>query len=115
MTKIEQAMIDAIKGDCDWHQGNTSVTFHPVLGSTEIEVHLYGHLIAKQYVTGWEINLCGWNTPTTRSRLSRIIKLFWRDDWPAGAGVSTKKNEVFLHDSRGRNKINATDWHKVTI
>jgi hypothetical protein len=46
-------------------------------GAWITSVYLHGNLIAQNGVTGWGFKLCGWDTPTTRSRLNRIMPLFY--------------------------------------
>ena len=80
MKQIEKDMLAAIAqtGHVDWRQSNTRVY---ATGGI-VEVYLHGHKIAHRgHVndTGWHYNLCGWNTPTTRSRLNAL-----------GANVSSK-------------------------
>lgn len=96
MHKIEQAMLAAIRDGQELSQGNTVVHHDPVIDGVEVEVWLHGNLIAKRYRTDhdgrWEINLCGWNTRTTRSRLTAICREFV----PGCHGVSTARGVVRL-------------------
>ena len=77
MRQIEKDMLAAIaRKDQSWNQANTAVY---IVGDC-VEVFLHGHLIAAR--DGWRFNLCGWNTPTTRSRLNAL-----------GCRVSTKAGQ----------------------
>ncbi len=72
--KIEQAMIAAIKAGKEWKRANTYV-----LSGSNTYVRLHGNVIARRIDGGpWEFNLCGWNTPTTRSRINAIAREFGR-------------------------------------
>lgn len=100
MRKIERDMIAAIKSGKDWRCDNTSVTHDPVVGGVEIEVRLHGNLIAKRYMDDmhaetyhWEYTLAGWNTPTTRSRISALMREFERSRC---CGVGTKQGQAEL-------------------
>ena len=115
MRKIEQQMLAAIKSGKNWKSRNTEVRHDPVIGGAEPEVYLHGHLIAKRYGIHrprWEITLAGWNTATTRSRLSAIVREFSRVG-TQGLGVSTNKGQPYLHDVRGKVTVDSTGWHKV--
>lgn len=115
MRKIEERMIAAIRNGANWCSGNTSVTHVLGGGGAEIEVRLHGHLIAKWFAArGWEISLCGWNTPTTRSRLSAIVREF-SVNGGRGLGVSTRKGIPYLHDARGSTEIDEDGTHPVRI
>ena len=82
------------------------------------------------------VSLAGWNTVTTRSRLSALISAL-ADDlakrrpslsvadavadasgprlYPHGLGVSTCKGQARIHDARGITNINDNDWHSVQL
>jgi hypothetical protein len=83
MRKIEQQMTQAIRDGRNWHSGSTMVRQCPVVGDTETEVYLHGHLIAKRYSGGFdtaigipfqavEHTLRNWPTRTTVSRLRAL-------------------------------------------
>jgi hypothetical protein len=77
MTRIiEQNMIRAISNETDWQKDNTSVIVIPGTPSyqKEIQVKLYGNLIARIFPGNKMIlSSCGWETKTTKSRLSSIL------------------------------------------
>jgi hypothetical protein len=61
---------------------------------------LHGHCIArKSPSTGLEINLCGWNTSTTRERLNGLPNV----------RIYTKKGQVYLNG----NLISSNGWFLV--
>lgn len=69
MRQIEKNMLEAIKEGRSWRENNTEVL---VVGN-HVAVYLYGNLIATADPgNGWKFSLSGWNTPTTRSRLSAL-------------------------------------------
>lgn len=71
MRKIEANMLRAIAGGYDWRGSNTAVIRTP----QGWEVRLHGNCIAKLDTSedaAVQFNLCGWNTPTTRSRINAI-------------------------------------------
>ena len=76
---------------------------------SSLRVFLHGNLIASSDDSGasWEVNLCGWNTSTTRSRLTALIR---SKGFP---GVSTKGGTPRLHDARGITEIDTGQFHKV--
>ena len=118
MRKIEREIVTAFLSGEPLAKGNTTVSHDPVIGGIESEVRLHGHLIAKRYVNGvLEVCLCGYNTHTTRSRLSALIRGLAASgeaaSYPSGLGVSSRKGVIRLHDARGETVIDAHGWHKV--
>lgn len=109
MRKIEQQMIAAIRGAKNWHGSNTEVRTN---APHSMDVYLHGHLIARVFVDRMvNINLCGYNTPTTRSRLSSILRTFV----PGCCGVGTKLGQPsirFMDSSKDRD-IASNGWIKV--
>jgi hypothetical protein len=89
MRKIEERMVKAIKSGKDWQSGNTRVS---IGGEGVMRVHLHGHHIANVWNCGQEVNvnLRGWNTPTTRSRLTALSHAFV----PGCNGVCTKRGQT---------------------
>lgn len=74
MRKIEQQMCDAIHTTLGMTNGNTAVIHGP--DDTWL-VSLHGHTIARGKGPRLEgINLCGWDTATTRSRLHVLMYEF---------------------------------------
>ena len=82
MRKIEQQMIDAIKGNKNWSSGNTQVVTNLDLSN----VYLYGNLIAQIDNNTVTIFDGGWKSKTTKSRLNVICEEFLI----AGEGVFQK-------------------------
>ena len=115
MRKIEQWMIEEIRNQrakaFDGYRLH-SVNFSKEKDNTEVttrtrednalvtSVYLHGNLIA-QYSTGeWGFKMCGWNTPTTRSRINVIAGEFGQP------GVCQRKGKLY---SAGK-EINSLDW-----
>lgn len=83
MRKIEEKMVNAVRNCKYFCEGNTKV--EPTQGA--VMVYLHGNLIFKKSrVNGCAdaFNMCGWNTPTTRSRLNAL-----------GVGVYQKNFEAY--------------------
>jgi len=90
MRKIEREMIAAIKAGKSTKLDNTEVR----QGDGVVEVLLHGHCIAMNTVaTGWRFTLAGWNTPTTRSRVSALLETF---GGPGRRGVYTKLGQAYV-------------------
>ena len=147
MRKIEAQMIQAIRtlserggpNEQTWSNGNTCVRYVPIVGGAEIQVMLHGHLIAQRRIDcqsrkfdgWWQISLCGWDTRTTRSRLSVILRYFSQPydhatrgeqfcaRYPNGLGVSSRKTKagqaIRIHDRRGITPITVDGWHNVQL
>lgn len=82
MRKIEQAMCAAIKARKNWRQNNTEVVVSD--GGSKVAVYLHGNKIYMESAEGWAwFSLCGWNTPTTRSRLSALGIMVSQHNWQA--------------------------------
>ena len=98
MRKIEQQMLQAIANRRDWRSNNTEVqcvTFPH--GGEEIDrvyVRLHGSTIA--IITPNEVDAsdCGWQTPTTKSRLHVLLQEF------CGVGVC-QKNRIWYTYKHG--------------
>lgn len=74
MRKINEDMVNAIKAKCNKHLSNTTVAWD---GSNTIcKVRLHGNCICTLNTTTQQltINLCGYPTNTTRSRLHAILQ-----------------------------------------
>jgi hypothetical protein len=97
MRKITEQASDAFHNGRDFRSGNTQVNRR--IGGVELALH--GHIIAKNISNeGLSINLCGWNTNTTRERLNGL----------EGVRVYTKKGQAFLNG----NAIPSDEWVKVS-
>ena len=74
MRKIEQQMQNAIRNRMNWSKSNTSVEVDSE-GYTDVRLH--GNRIAQINPHG-DITLssCGWDTPTTKSRLNAVLDCF---------------------------------------
>ena len=69
MRKIEEKMINAIKNCRNWKLNNTEVK----IKNNRFKVYLHRNLIFEECEKHFVFSLCGWNTPTTRSRLHEIF------------------------------------------
>ena len=76
MRKIEARMVAAALTGDRMKDGNTEVVTGASLFACQIvtSVYLHGNLIAQNGGKGWGINLRGWNTPTTRSRVNALLQ-----------------------------------------
>lgn len=112
MRKIEQEMLQAINGlqelaakpfsdRLEWAKDNTRVTCAKREDGVIVpSVYLHGNLIAQKGALGWGFNMCGWATPTTKSRINAIANAFGH------AGVHTKKGKHYS----GEKEVGAYDW-----
>jgi hypothetical protein len=96
MRKITEQAANAFHNGRDFRSGNTQVNRR--LGGVELTLH--GNIIAKNIGEGLHINLCGWNTNTTRERLNGL----------QGVRLHTRKGQAFLND----NPISSHGWIKVS-
>lgn len=83
MRKITSNAIQAFNSARNFKDGATEVQS----GDGITHLLLHGHNIARIGPDGLEINLCGWNTPTTRERLNGLPSV----------SVSTKQGYAFLN------------------
>jgi hypothetical protein len=72
MRKIEQNVIDAIRGRRNFCGGNTVVSMDK--DGQGFGVSLHGHIVARLEGSTLHLDWCGWDTPTTRSRLNCVLK-----------------------------------------
>lgn len=129
MRKIESLMLAAIEARKAWHNGNTAVS--PCTrqdGKPLAEVFLHGNHIATigydradGYVKNISVTLAGWNTVTTRNRLSAIIRAYAANG-PHGLGISTRggsrggrDGQAALHDATGKRDIDNNEWINVGL
>lgn len=113
MRKIEQAMIAAIRAGRNWQSSNTMVrTVHATTSGATPDAHifLHGHLIAKYCTADGDlyICLCGWNTPTTRSRLTALCREFTKAN-----GVGTKRGQAAIRYPSHDFDIGDDEWIMV--
>jgi len=99
MRKITSQAIEAFTNGKNFKSGATSVEAQDT-GVTFLVLH--GHRIAAHSSSeGLSINLCGWNTPTTRERLNGLPSV----------NVNTVKGQAFLNG----NPIPSDGWVKVEV
>lgn len=68
MRKIEKKMVDAFRAKRNFKESNTEVR---VSGDC-VKVFLFGNLICEKSGNHVYFSTCGWNTPTTCSRLNAL-------------------------------------------
>jgi len=73
MRKIEKQMNFAISNKGNWSLSNTSVEYNENTNCSNVFLH--GHMIATydHNLKAIKISSCGWETPTTKSRLNAIL------------------------------------------
>jgi hypothetical protein len=97
MRTITSKAIAAFKSAKNFKSGATQV--NQVIGGVELILH--GNTIARNIDgEGLSINLCGWNTPTTRDRLNGLPNV----------RVNTKQGQAFLNGQ----PIPSIGWIKVS-
>jgi hypothetical protein len=102
MRKIEANLIEAIRTNREWSEGNTTFAGGLVL--------LHGHVIAKKDGTTWMINLQGYNTNVTRNRLTAILREFSSET----CGVFKKNGKAYLQMRNGyADEISTEGWHNA--
>jgi hypothetical protein len=102
MRKIEAHLIEAIRMNREWSEGNTTFAGGLVL--------LHGHVIAKKDGDTWMINLQGYNTNVTRNRLTAILREFSNET----CGVFKKNGKAYLQMRNGyADEISTEGWHNA--
>ena len=89
MRKIEEMMVAAIKTKKNWASGNTCVSVE----GDDIKVYLHGNLIAVITDDGVSVSLAGFNTQTTRSRITAICRVTTLDC----LGIRSKNGIPYVH------------------
>ena len=115
MRKIEQQIVTTIRYQRDAVALREASRITKTLGNTRIvtglredgkdgavitTVYLHGNMIAQGNAFSWGFKMCGWPTPTTKSRINLLAKTFGH------AGVYTKKGKHYS----GEKEVNAFDW-----
>lgn len=102
MRNLEENMVYAIRSGEGFTQGNTAVLWNETGKAFYVAVH--GNTIARGEPDGFDgfritaVNLCGWNTATTRSRLRAL-----------GVPVTTKNGVPYI----GKNEIDENGWTEL--
>lgn len=102
MRKVEEKMIAAVKRGKGFCGGNTAVTWND--SGRAFYVSLHGNTIARGELDAvgnpvlTAVNLCGWNTVTTRSRLNAF-----------GLGIYTKRFVPYI----GATEVPESGWTEV--
>src|SRR5574344_2309142 len=112
MRKIEKRIIDTIRDQRDAVALREASRIVKTLGNTCIvtglredgkvitTIYLHDNMIAQGDAFSWGFKMCGWPTPTTKSRINALASALGR------AGVSTKKGKHYSGDK----EINSFDW-----
>ena len=92
MRKIERQMNFAISNKGNWSLSNTSVEYNESTNCSNVFLH--GHNIATvdHATKSVKLSSCGWETPTTKSRLNAILQ-----EVKSGFSVFQKQFEWFLN------------------
>lgn len=109
MRKIEFDMLRAIKSEADRTLGNTRISCERDSG--QVWVYLHGHCIAHLGTDDkWQFNLCGWNTPTTRSRINAIAREFGRPTVVTVRGTPYVSRYVPAGNGIERTEVPTNGW-----
>ena len=95
MIKITQQAVAAFKTFTEQKGGDAARTYSKSFGTTVVthekfvtKLVLHNNTIARHINgEGLSINLCGWNTPTTRERLNGL----------PGVNLTTRKGQAYLN------------------
>lgn len=101
MNNIEKKMLDSICAGQGFCSGNTAVVWNETKKAFYVSLH--GNTIARGEIRGVSpfvtaVNLCGWNSQTTRSRLRAL-----------GVNITTKKGVPYI----GKNEIPEDGWTEL--
>ena len=74
MRQIEKQMNFALSNKGNWSKSNTQVEYNESTNCSTVKLH--GHSIATydHALKAVKISSCGWETPTTKSRLNAILQ-----------------------------------------
>lgn len=94
MRKVTKQAVTAFNTFCNQKGGDAVRNYRASFGNTvvthenlETRIALHGNVIARSIGGVLSINLCGWNTNTTRERLNGLN----------GVSVTTKKGTPYLN------------------
>ena len=73
MRKIEQQMNRAIATKSDWSSSNTMVSYNTNTNCSQVRLHMNLIATVDHSTNAVKISSCGWQTPTTKSRLNAIL------------------------------------------
>ena len=91
MRQIEKQMNFAISNKGKWSKSNTMVEFNDLTNCSNVFLH--GNRIATfdHNLKAIKLSSCGWQTPTTKSRLNAILQ-----EVKPGCGIFQKQFEWFV-------------------
>lgn len=111
MRKIEEQMLDAIHGKRNWKCANTEVICshfpHAAEPIDRVTVLLHGSPIAIINPDSVDVSDCGWQTPTTKSRLNAILHSL------CNAGISQSNYEWYLADKEECKHMQSHSRHEI--
>ena len=112
MRKVEKQIIDCIRDQRDAVALREASRLTKTISNTRIvtglredgkvitTVYLHDNMIAQGDAFEWGFKMCGWPTPTTKSRINALASAFGH------TGVYTKKGKHYSGDK----EVNASDW-----
>lgn len=130
MRKIERDITNSLVAMASGVFSNTAITVvSDPRGTTphRVEVVLHASLIATfdiradKKISNLRINVSGWDSRITRSRLGLVIRHaadvngLTADQYPKGLGVSSRAGVVRIHDTRGETVIADDGWYNVEV
>ena len=91
MRQIEKQMNFALSNKANWSKSNTAVEFNESTNCSNVFLH--GNRIATfdHELKAIKLSSCGWQTPTTKSRLNAILQ-----EVKPGCGIFQKQFEWFV-------------------
>ncbi len=91
MRQIEKQMNFALSNKANWAKSNTMVEFNDLTNCSNVFLH--GNRIATfdHELKAIKLSSCGWQTPTTKSRLNAILQ-----EVKPGCGIFQKQFEWFV-------------------
>ena len=91
MRQIEKQMNFALSNKGNWRKDNTEVEFNESTNCSTVKLH--GNSIATydHELKAVKLSSCGWDTPTTKSRLNAILQ-----EVKPGCGIFQKQFDWFV-------------------
>lgn len=108
MRKITRLALDAFMAREPFALDNTQVKIDPVVGGIEVELYLFGNLIAKRFANDqlW-VTHAGWPRNTTKERLNAL----------PGVSIQQVKGDWYMNgdlwDGRWTEVLDDGEWRYV--
>ena len=96
MRKIEKQMNFALSNKSDWSKSNTAVEYDESTNCSTVKLHGHSIAIYDHSTAALKISSCGYETVTTKSRLTAIL-----EEVRYGARVFQKQFEWFVSSHAG--------------